>query len=77
MGVSSRVSEGTPIVKGLDNIGYLYIHEQGLPLKFFSCIWVPLVTESLESLSKDISWMVLHSALRRHTSRKYLNQPQD
>ena len=60
MGVSSRVSEVTPIVKGMDNIGYLYIHEQGLPLKFFFCIRVPLVTESLESLSKDISWMVLH-----------------
>ena len=35
MGVSSRVNEGTPIVKGLDNIGNLSIHEQGLPLKFF------------------------------------------
>ena len=75
--MSSRINEGTPIVKGLDNIGNLSIHEQGLPLKFFFCIRVPLVTESLESLSKDISWMVSHSALRRHTSRKYLNQPQD
>ena len=35
MGVSSRVNEGTPIVKGLDNTGYLSIHEQGLALKFF------------------------------------------
>lgn len=63
MGVSSRVSEVTPIVKGMDNIGYLYIHEQGLPLNFFFFrIRVPLVTESLESLSKDISWMVSSSS---------------
>ena len=44
MGVSSRVSEVTPIVKGMDNIGYLYIHEQGLPLNFFffasGCLWL-------------------------------------
>ena len=33
--MSSRINEGTPIVKGLDNIGNLSIHEQGLPLKFF------------------------------------------
>ena len=78
MGVSSRVNEGTPIVKGLDNTGYLSIHEQGLALKFFFfCIRVPLVTELLESFSKDMSWMVLHSALHWHSSRKYLNQPQD
>lgn len=79
MGVSSRVNEGTSIVKGLDNTGYLSIHEQGLALKFFfffasGCLWV---TESLESFSKDMSWMVLHSALHWHSSRKYLNQPQD
>ena len=75
---SSRVNEGTPIVKGLDNTGYLSIHEQGLALKFFFfCIRVPLVTESLERFSKDMSWMVLHSALHWHSSRKYLNQPQD
>ena len=54
MGVSSRVNEGTSIVKGLDNTGYLSIHEQGLALKFFffffasGCLWV---TESLESFS--------------------------
>ena len=78
MGVSSRINEGTSIVKGLDNTGYLSIHEQGLALKFFFfCIRVPLVTESLESFSKDMSWMVLHSALHWHSSRKYLNQPQD
>ena len=35
MGVSSRVNEGTPIVKGLDDTGYLSIHEQGQPLNFF------------------------------------------
>ena len=75
--MSSRVNEGTPIVKGLDNTGYLSIHEQGQPLNFFFCIRVPLVTELLESLSKDMSWMVLHSALHWHSSRKYLNQPQD
>ena len=78
MGVSSRINEGTSIVKGLDNTGYLSIHEQGLALNFFFfCIRVPLVTESLESFSKDMSWMVLHSALHWHSSRKYLNQPQD
>ena len=35
MGVSSRVNEGTSIVKGLDNTGYLSIHEQVLALEFF------------------------------------------
>ena len=33
--MSSRINEGTSIVKGLDNTGYLSIHEQGLALKIF------------------------------------------